>query len=308
MITEEAADDLVTEVIRFPSHENACGIVGLTFTNGSMAITGIIPAASMDIVRNESTAKFGGENLKAAVEWMETNFDLLHPDDVKAKAEFTFFWKGHTHQQIKYPHYSSTDEQSILDAVKKYGMEKAVGVLGLIDHKEDSLHANLVKTGLSGTRSFEVSLLFYYLDQKMVASGEEKPILLTPRIIKAKNVPALPPLPWEFTNEDSFKRQIRQLDEFGARVVPLHRNVNGDAIQEVQFIITKPDWNGNLIITTNWDYPKTPPLIQVISDIDPRHPGKELHEVKLDVEGKPIWTHVSDFIDVVFELEKLKEL
>lgn len=148
MITDSAVEDLVTEVVRFPDHENAFGIVGLTFANGSMVITGIIPPASMDIVRRESTAKFGGDDLAAAVEWMDTNYSLLHPDDKDQKAEFTFFWKGHTHQQIRYPHYSSTDFQSILDAVKKYGMDKVVGVLGLIDRKEGSMRSEIVKTGV----------------------------------------------------------------------------------------------------------------------------------------------------------------
>lgn len=309
MVTEEAADDLVTEVIRYPGHENACGLVGLTFANGSMAITGIIPASPMDIVRRESTAQFGGDTLAAAVEWMDINYGLLHPEDVKAKAEFTFFWKAHTHQQLKYSHFSSTDNKSILDAVKKHGMQKAIGVLGIIDRMEGTKRSNLGRTGLTAKRLFEVSLLFYYLDQEMVDRGQEEPILLTPKIIKAKNVPALPPLPWSFTNEDSFKRQLRQLDEFGARVVPLYRDVDKDPIQELQFVIFKPGkWKGTLFITTDWDYPKSSPLIQVLSDIDPTRPGKELHEVQLDIEGKPIWTPESDFLDVVLELEELKEL
>lgn len=305
LITTEAAQDLAREALKFPNRETACGLVGLILSNGTVAITGIIAPSAMDIIRNVATTQFGGENLAAATEWLQVNYGLIHK---KETAKFAFLWKGHSHHQLGFDHFSSTDEESILDAVQKYGLEVAIGVLTLIDEDKSVVHTEMQPGTLSVESDSSVRLRFYYLSREMVAQGITKPILLTPKVINAKSVPALPSLPWQFTDEENFRRQIRQLEEYEARVVVLHRDVNGDPVQEVQFVVQKPSWKGVLIITTNWDFPNTPPVVEVVSDTDPSKPGSEKHEVKTDKEGNPLWNPDTDFIDLVFRLEEMEEL
>lgn len=307
LVTTQTLRELTAETLKFPTIETACGLVGMTLSSGQIVIAGIIPPSARDIVRRVATVKFGGENLEAAVVWDEENFERIHKDDKTAK--FSFIWKKHSHHGLDYDHFSLTDENSILDAVKKYGMEFAIGILALIPENKSVIRT---KNQMEGTISVEsetlVQFRFYYLDRKMVEAGIEKPILITPKVIDEKSVPAMPKLAWQFYDEDNFNRQLRQLDEYGAKVTVLHRDVRDDPIEEIQFVIRKESWKGILMITTNWDYPASDPLIQVISDIDPDRPGKETYQVTKDINGQPIWTPESDFIDVVFELEKLKEL
>jgi hypothetical protein len=305
MITNEAAADLAQEALKFLHRETACGLVGLIFSDAAIAITGIIPPSVMDIVRNVTTTQFGGENLAAAAEWLQVNYNLIHKEADKPK--FAFLWKGHSHHQLNYDHFSSTDEDSILEAVN-LGLDVAIGALTLIDRNDMVVYPGLQNGTIYVTAGASVRLRFYYLSRAMVDAGIKKPILLTPRIISAKSVPALPSLPWEFTNEAAFRRQIRQLEDYGAHIVVLHRDVSGDPTQEVQFVVQKPSWRGTLMITTSWDYPNTPPLIQVISDTDPSKPGMEINEAKLDKDGHSLWTPETDFIDIVLKIVEKGDL
>ncbi|KKQ92634.1 MAG: hypothetical protein UT17_C0001G0013 [Candidatus Woesebacteria bacterium GW2011_GWB1_39_10] len=307
LITRKVLRELSAETLKYPNIETACGLVGMVLANGTIVIAGVIPPSTRDIVRRQATVKFGGEGLSAAVLWMEANFANIHKND--SVANFSFIWKKHSHHGLGYNHFSQTDVNSIVEAVEKYKMEFAIGILALIPENRSTVHT---RGQMKGTVSVEsdvtVRFRFYYFDRNMLQAGIREPKLVTPQVVDEKVVPVMPPLAWQWVDEDGFNRQLRQLEEYGARATPIYRDVNGDPIQEIQFVITKPNWKGTLLVTTNWDYPKTPPLIQVISDVDPTRPGKELHEVKLDADGKPIWTSESDFIDVVFELEKLEEL
>lgn len=301
LVTRDVLHALNKEALRFPDIETAVGVVGLHFEDGTIALTGIIPAPARDVVRNVATAQLGGKDLKDAFEWLAKNHHALNP---KTEIEFFFAGKAHSHQKISFNVFSSTDEQSMLGAVEKHGAEFQVWPLLLIsEFKSEVSVLGQMQGTVSVSSRTNVRIRFYYLDKKMVGLGRRTPVLVKPQVIDAKGLPVvLPKLPWRYADEDSFRRQLRQLDEYGAKTIVIHHNVDDDPEDEVQFIIQHPDWRKTLIITTNWDYPRTQPVVRVISS------SGEIKIVTHDVHKAPIWTSESDFIDIVFELLELEEL
>jgi hypothetical protein len=304
IVTEDVMKELNKEALRYPDRETACGVVGLIYEDGTIALTGTIPAPALDVVRNVATAQLGGKDLKAAYDWLHANFGAINHGK-ETKVLFAFIGKAHSHQKIAFHTFSSTDEESILEAVRDLDSEVAVWPLLLISEFKSQIRT---VGQMEGTISVEsdttVRVRFYYLDKKMVQMGRTKPILIQPKVVKSTSLPALlPPLSWRHTDEDNFRRQLRQLDEYGAQTFVIQHNADSDPEHEVQFVIVHPKWNGKtVIIVTDWDYPKSKPVIKVVS------PNGTIKVIHTDIHGAPIWQPKNDFIDILFELVELKEI
>lgn len=300
LVTSEAAKSLAEIALAYPHIETAGGVAGLIINQGeSIIVTNIIPPSVMDIVRHVTTVKFGGDILADAAEWLMTDFELLHPADINNKKfEFFYLGKAHSHHGLGFNQFSSTDENSILESVQKFGLKTNVWPLLLIDENKSTIHT---RGSIRVEVDTMVRILFYFLSAEMVAAGITKPILITPKVVDIKTLPKLPMLAWKWTDEQNFTRQLRQLKDYEVNVTPLCKNVDSDPEQEIQFLIQKAGWKGVLVINTDWNYPETPPVIKIYSG------GKE-HLVEKNLKGEPLWTPESDFINVVLELEEMEEL
>lgn len=312
LITPSAASAIIDEALLHPFIETACGLVGFIFPNDLPVIVGTVPAPVLDIVRKNATVSIGGVNIAAAMKWLYDNYKVsrLHlgePDMLPLE----HLWYAHSHQQIGMKYYSGTDETSMLEAITKHGFTLAVGPLVNITHFSGGLDPiRKTRTFIRGKRRSEVELRFYYLSKKMVDAGITKPIIAMPRFINEKKVPSIPSLPWVFADEAHYAEQLRHIHAIGATVIPLHRNVDDDPIQELQLIVKKEgEWKGSLIITTQPDFPASEPSFQVVGDYDTATPGKEVLSVKVDKDGNNLWSHPgADFIEVISKLIEMELL
>ncbi len=300
-VTTDALSQLADEALKHPGDENGCGIIGLVFATGEIVVTSVIPVAAMEIIRHVASLRFGGNEQRAALEWMDANFLAENPGITGV--ENAYLGKAHSHHTLAFYRLSGTDEESALNAVKM-GIKITVWPLLLITRDVETTKPN-GKGTIGVTRVDSVNVKFYYLDEKMVANGETKPKLVTPKVIKASDLSVkLPKLAWRWVKEDIYSRQLRQLKEHEAEVAVYPKNTDADPELELQFVITKTGWKGSVLIATNYDYPVTPPKILVVSDFDPDKSGLEVRELINDVKGEPLWSSRSDFIDIILQLEK----
>lgn len=306
LITKQAVHDLRAEALRFLTNETGAGLFGLIYTQAgkteTVAITGVIPAPAADIVRRVATVSLSGNKMSEAVDWLEKNHAAIH--GAANGVEFAFLYYAHSHHKMDFRHFSGRDIQSMYEAIHKHGMKLAVGVLMLITEEWEKIHT---KDSMEGTISIEVDtrvhLRFYYLDRVMVDAGIREPTLIRPEVVDGKSLPVVPPLSWEYTNEDEFLLQMRKLERQGARVTVIKGNFDSDPVLEIKFIISKPTWQGKvLLITTDWNFPASPARVEVI------RPGAGIKPLSTDKAGAPIWMVNDDFLDVMLRFEELESL
>ena len=308
-ITRQAVFQMVDEALKYQDIETAWGLYGLIFPHEIALVTGILRASSSDIVRHYATTTLGGDRQAEAVRWLSSNHKILKkmrasPED----ARFAFLFKGHSHHKLGVDSYSAQDHASILEAVEQDGLEIAIGPLVTLATKGPNINYPASWKGtIVADQSQRVWLRFYYLSRSMLDANIRRAKLIDPILVDANDVPIVPPLGWQFTNEDDYLEQLRHLKGYGCQVQVIFREIQNGPPFEIQFLITKPQWRGMLSIVTNWDFPKTAPTFQVLN------PAKESSEtgdydVATDLPEGLLWNPGDDLILAVFRLEARGEL
>lgn len=310
VVTKQAVEDMVAEVLAHPEIETAWGLYGLLMDDGAVIVTGVLRPSESDVVRRYAAAALGGEQQANAVRWLSANYRAIRKGTKnQVGGRFAFLYKGHSHHGLGIDVYSGTDIRSIQEAVEVDGLEVAVGPLATLDVQGPRIHQSGRHEGtLVVTKSQRVWLRFYYLNRALMASGKRNPTLITPSVVEAKDVPVLPPLGWQFTREDDYLEQLRHLQSYGCHVEVVFRDVTGGPPYEIQFLVQKHNWRGMLSVVTSWDYPRTAPTFQVLP-----LSGREATEAG-DYNGAdhllkgPLWRRGEDLIEAIFRLEARSEL
>lgn len=310
LVTKQAVNDMVVEVLSHPNIETAWGLFGLLMDDGAVIVTGVLRPSETDVVRRYATAQLGGEHQASAVRWLSQNYQAMRKQGLtKASGRFAFLYKGHSHHVLGVDQYSGTDTASILEAVEVDGLKVAVGPLATLAVQNPSIRPSGRYSGtLVITQGQRVWLRFYYLDQAMVAQGQRAPILVTPTVVDVKDVPVLPPLGWQFVREDDYLEQLRHLRNYGCSIEIVLRDITDGPPYEIQFIVQKPNWRAVLSIVTTWDYPRTPPKFQVLPVGDRAATETDDYAGAAYLLEGPLWNPGEDLLEGLFRLEARGEL
>src|SRR3989339_573305 len=232
-----------------------------------------------------------------AMRWLHANERLInqHVKNGINQGKFGFLYKGHSHHTLGFGQYSSVDHSSIYQAVKDDGLEVAVGPLALIKSNGASFgHAPFMGNVVSASRYSRVEFVFYLLTKEMVEYGLPQAVVVRPTIIETVKTLLVPPLGWEFAQNDEFKEQLRHLNSWGCQVKVNHIDSNGKPPLEIQFVIDRVGFKATLVITTDWNYPEAPPRIQLL----PKD-GSMTWEEANKISAMQWWSRGDDFIDII---------
>lgn len=300
---------MVDDVLLYPRKETGWGLVGIISRQGPIFVCGIIKPTEADIDRSESAVEVGGQSMANAYLWLSANWHWAqrHIPNQQIDGDFVFLHKGHSHP-TESKQYSEEDNNTILESVQEIGLSLAIGPLATIETNKLNIAPLLFKPGsLMITRNWSVRLQFYYLDAEMVACGKLKPILVTPQVVDAKDVPMIAPMGWQFTRESEFTSQRRVLENFGCKVRVINIGSPESDILRIQFIVTNPQWYGILKITTPWNYPTQEPTIEVVPITGRSRQSSMFSDLPHLVTG-PLWSKGDSFIEIIWRLLARGEL
>ncbi len=308
LVTRQVLEVMTAEVLAHPAIETAWGLYGVILPDGSVIVAGVLRPTDTDIVRRVVTTEYGGQSAAARVAWLAANHKLMCDHGLNPNgARFSFLYKGHSHHTLAFDRYSMTDITSIREAVVDDGLEVAIGPLATI-----AVNGTVIKPiedrkhGLRVIGGSEVKFRFYYFSKTMAAARRRLPVLVQPTVIDAADVPLLPPMGWQFTQEDEYLEQLRHLRAMGCDVTILHRDIQAGPPYELQFIVKHPAWRKMLSIVTAYDYPKTPPQFAYVAT-GKEVPGSPFVGYPALLEG-PLWQPGDDFLEVVLRLLARGEL
>lgn len=300
ILTAEATETMVDEILNHSS-ETAWALYGLVLADKTVIINGVLRPTPDDVHRQYSEVTIGGEGIKQAVLWLAKNWRLAKRLNTTLEgARFVFFLYGHKHPW-GFDELSPKDINSIVTAVEIDGLDPVIAVLAIArSNKRIRPSGRRVGTLLS-TRYSRVWLRFYYLDKSMVDVArathmEPVPAEVIPEVVDEKTVPMSPPLGWHIVNKAHLAEQLRHLTSMGCSVREVIQNVEGGAPFEIQFWIGHEKWGSTtaLALTTLWDFPKSPPKIQLYLDTG-------ILEIAPNDVG---WMADGDFIEIIFQLQR----
>jgi hypothetical protein len=312
LVTEKALADMTLEVLENPDIETAWGLVGFIFGGGeTVIVTNVVRPDPTEVARQYATTNLGGDQQVEALRWLTANYELIRSHKgVTTEATYGFLFKGHSHHQLGFSGYSSTDFSSLVESVEKDGLVVAIGPLANIrEHKHTVAQ---IRGGLGGAKvdiHHQVDFTFYYLSQKMLAEGQRVATTVQPTIIKATDVfMPVPELGWQFVRRAEYLEQLRHLKAYGCSVNVVTRDAKAGPPLEVQFIVTKPGvWRGSLSIVTDSNFPASAPTFDVLS---PTGPSKVafLWVNSPEKQAGELWNKGEDLIESVFRLEARGQL
>lgn len=137
---------------------------------------------------------------------------------------------------------------------------------------------------------------------------------ITPRIVS--DLPRLTPYPWHLLEQELLEDEMILLEEAGMFLIDettILWESDGDLPLEICFIIGAPGLNKVLLLTTNWDYPRSAPLARV-AEFAGINPQMYIYDVfgQLWERSKPVdppagweWneeTSLADFALMIFNV------
>lgn len=308
-VPRQAAIDMANEAHEH-SDETGWGMYGLVFAETVIFVAGVLRPQPSDIIRKHARTRVGGPSMGNAIKWLRKNhrfakefFKSDHPRQIVP------LFKGHSHHRLGVRQFSSKDHESIVEAVEVDNLDVAISPLALIESDRPTVKKN---NRLEGTivvsEHRRVLLRFYYFSKTMLSRGKRKAILVNPIILD--DIPAglfIPPVGWQYAHEAEYLEQIRHLRNYGCNVNVLQREITDGPPFEIQFVVERPDWIGTLSIVTAYDYPKTPPSVEVLLPEGESVCQQQFAHAPHLLEG-PVWYKGDDFMDMVCRLMARGEL
>lgn len=312
LVTETALADMTLEVLENPNIETAWGLVGFYFGDGeTVIVSNVVRPDQAEVARQVARTNLGGDLQVQALNWLTANYQLIKTHrGVTTEAKYGFLFKGHSHHQLGFSGYSSTDFASLVESVEKDGLVVSIGPLANIkEHKHSVSSIRGSAGGVHVDIRHQVDFTFYYLSKKMLDAGQRVAMTVHPTVIKATDVfMPVPELGWQFIRRAEYLEQLRHLHAYGCTVNVVTRDAKAGPPLEVQFVVTKPGiWRGSLSIVTDSNFPNSSPTFEVL--VPSGHSKVAfIWTNSPEKNSGDLWYKGEDLIEAVFRLEARGEL
>ncbi|OGG08630.1 hypothetical protein A2154_02325 [Candidatus Gottesmanbacteria bacterium RBG_16_43_7] len=231
-----------------------------------------------DTIRQAAYFKQGGSDQVEIFHWHEKHWKAMIADTppMSGWTPTTVVPKGTTPAELRLELYHVGDWHKHPGQLKILSTTDIGTIDGLFADPENRLSeyvapiitASYYNQALLGERDAEVTYRFgteLQLNWYYLTKGESIIWHVKPTVVADKCLPWFPPLPWHLNDLERFQYELGQLQSEGHTVRWTVRQMDRDLEMEIIFAVDNPAWTKRLLITTDFDYPKSPPRIQIFS-------------------------------------------
>jgi len=296
-VTNRVLKAMVADTKRHGTPETGEPMVGLViptpnqpWTEPDIVVLGTLPAGP-DALRQASMVQLGGNYQGQFLNWYHLNWELVRRTSRQNPRFESYQWWDNIPPYLV-PKWFDLPLVYLGDWHKHPGgMDRPSGgdfntarsILQDQTNNTPYLLQPIVTTGVgqllsgsftSGSNAHQVrytetfrglTVSFYFLSRRMLQLGFTQHIAVPVWVVPDSKLPQLPAAPWHLRYPQQLQREITTLQAYGCEVRAFLRDIDKKPPLEICLVIRRPGlWQGQVLVTTWPDYPKTAPQWQVL--------------------------------------------
>lgn len=252
------------------------------FADPPLAILGMIPPREEETTRHAAQVSLGDESQRDAFQWWRTVWNAKREKSRAAPNYPSHQWRDPVPEDV-IPRLFDTHLRHLGDTHKHPGglsgpsggdLMTAIDLLNELEFlilpivtmernwrwsfgwRDDRL------TGSTGEAQARIS--YSFLSRRMLNLGIRSFAPIRPLVVPDDWLPVLPPLPWNLTNPQQLEEELILLRGYGAKVRCFNRQIGENPLPKICFAVGRPDWDNNLLVITEENYPIEPPEVRIL--------------------------------------------